>query len=275
MVSITMEHNIEIQKPVEILSQRSPRDKHCKDKHYKGKYRKGIYSPRYIKSPRKLKLENLPINNNDTVTDTVTDIVTDIVTDTDINIIIPNNPALIESSNTDSTNTDSTNTDSDNPESDNTDRSHISSSSDELYQEYQENINVNKPYIFTDIIDDKHLKYMDYYNGSKGPKELLGPLTPTLFWGIGIENESYLMVKKKLNNVANLKCKRERYSVDYFKSFHLYSLLIRISLDMSMAVSSLALNSARTVARSALILSVSFITTPLFTILKHPLCFRE
>ena len=29
---------------------------------------------------------------------------------------------------------------------------------------------------------------MDYYNGSKGPS---GPLTPTLFWGLGIENEVY------------------------------------------------------------------------------------
>ena len=197
-----MEHTIEIQKPVEIHSKRSPRGKHRKVR--KGKYNKSIYSP------RKLNLEILSVNEN-TIENVIPVIpVTDIKDD--VNIIIPN----IDSTNTDSTNTDSTNTDSDNPESDNTDRSHISTSSDELYQEYQENINVNKPYIFTDIIDDKHLKYMDYYNGSKGFKE---PLTPTLFWGLGIENESYLMVKKKLNTVANLKCKRERYSVDYFKSF--------------------------------------------------------
>ena len=79
---------------------------------------------------------------------------------------------------------------------------------DELTQEYQENINLNIPYKFTDIIDSKHIKYMEKYSNSK-----------ILFWGLGIENETYFMVKKKLSQFTALKCKRERYSVDYFRNF--------------------------------------------------------
>ena len=67
--------------------------------------------------------------------------------------------------------------------------------------------------LFTDIIDDKHLKYMSSYS----------PASPesALFWGIGIENETYLM-RTELRNAAafrRLRQKRERYSVDYFQNF--------------------------------------------------------
>jgi alanine dehydrogenase len=63
---------------------------------------------------------------------------------------------------------------------------------------------------FPDIIDDKHAKYMGAYEGKS-----------ELFWGIGIENETYLM-QREINTskqFRNLKQKRERYSVDYYKSF--------------------------------------------------------
>jgi alanine dehydrogenase len=67
-------------------------------------------------------------------------------------------------------------------------------------------------YVFNDIIDDKHMKYMDIYSDMK---------KPTLFWALGIENESYLMLNKlQLSaSFSKLKPKRERYSVDYYKNF--------------------------------------------------------
>ena len=70
----------------------------------------------------------------------------------------------------------------------------------------------NVSYLFHDIIDDKHMKYMDVYDTIK---------EPTLFWALGIENESYFMLNKLQNatNFAKLKPKRERYSVDYYKNF--------------------------------------------------------
>jgi hypothetical protein len=68
---------------------------------------------------------------------------------------------------------------------------------------------VNEPYPFEDILDEKHQKYMHHFSSSE------------LFWGIGIENEAYLMqtVMKDIKAFRNLKQKRERYSVDYYKSF--------------------------------------------------------
>jgi Alanine dehydrogenase/PNT, N-terminal domain len=67
-------------------------------------------------------------------------------------------------------------------------------------------------YVFNDIIDDKHMKYMSVYSGMK---------EPTLFWALGIENESYFMLTKLQNSTTfkALKPKRERYSVDYYKNF--------------------------------------------------------
>ena len=70
-----------------------------------------------------------------------------------------------------------------------------------------------------EIIDDKHKKYMNSFesdtNDTKDAKE------KTLFWGIGIENESYLMQKTLLglDFFKKLQRKRERYSVDYYKNF--------------------------------------------------------
>ena len=67
-------------------------------------------------------------------------------------------------------------------------------------------------YLFNDIIDDKHMKYMDVYSDMKEPVE---------FWALGIENESYLMLNElQLSpSFATLNPKRERYSVDYYKNF--------------------------------------------------------
>ena len=70
----------------------------------------------------------------------------------------------------------------------------------------------NVSYLFHDIVDDKHMKYMSVYDTIK---------EPTLFWALGIENESYFMLTELQNatNFAKLKPKRERYSVDYYKNF--------------------------------------------------------
>jgi len=72
--------------------------------------------------------------------------------------------------------------------------------------------NQSVSYIFQDIIDDKHMKYMDIYSNMK---------KPTDFWALGIENESYFMLNKLqlAPSFAKLKPKRERYSVDYYKNF--------------------------------------------------------
>jgi len=79
----------------------------------------------------------------------------------------------------------------------------------DLAEEYENSRNTNRPYVFKDIIDDKHTKYMGSFSSSE------------LFWGIGIENESYFMMNRLENAEAfrKLKQKRERYSVDYYKNF--------------------------------------------------------
>ena len=63
-----------------------------------------------------------------------------------------------------------------------------------------------------DNVLDKHLKYL------KPP--VLGK---ELFWGLGIENESYLMLDTygDAEKFRKLKLKRERYSVDYYNNFDL------------------------------------------------------
>ena len=70
---------------------------------------------------------------------------------------------------------------------------------------------------FDDIIDEKHMKYMKHYD----IEAINTQATQSLFWGIGIENETYLMHAEKcgIKSFRNLKQKRERYSVDYYKSF--------------------------------------------------------
>jgi alanine dehydrogenase len=83
---------------------------------------------------------------------------------------------------------------------------------EENENEYEEII--NRPYVFEDIIDTKHIKYMDSFEEEKEK-------TKTLFWGIGIENESYLQwsVRQDHASFCKLKPKRERYSVNYYKNF--------------------------------------------------------
>ena len=67
-------------------------------------------------------------------------------------------------------------------------------------------------FVFHDIVDDKHMKYMDSYCDT---------CDTTLFWGLGIENETYLMQSQLLpaSSFRKLIPKRERYSVNYFNNF--------------------------------------------------------
>ena len=62
---------------------------------------------------------------------------------------------------------------------------------------------------------DKHLKYYDFYENFKNTKD-------KEYWGIGIENESYLMFQElitvKKEFIQN-NHKRERYSVNYWANF--------------------------------------------------------
>ena len=81
----------------------------------------------------------------------------------------------------------------------------------ELQNEMKHSKNVNTVHVFHDIIDEKHERYMKSYHENT-----------SLFWGIGIENESYLMIKKPLYTIkdfATLSLKSERYSVNYFNNF--------------------------------------------------------
>ncbi len=81
---------------------------------------------------------------------------------------------------------------------------------DEDEDEYKETNQI--PYLFEDIIDTKHIKYMDKYKGDT---------IKTRFWGIGIENESYLQWSSRQDHASfcQLKLNRERYSVNYYKNF--------------------------------------------------------
>jgi len=87
----------------------------------------------------------------------------------------------------------------------------IDNEEDDLVEEMEQNKNTNISYVFQDIVDDKHMKYMDHYESTK----------ETVFWGIGIENESYFMLNNPCNvsDFAKLRQKCERYSVDYYKNF--------------------------------------------------------
>ena len=81
----------------------------------------------------------------------------------------------------------------------------------ELQCEWKRSKNVNTVHVFHDIIDDKHKRYINVHQEDT-----------TLFWGIGIENESYLMLKKPPLTAVDflrLTLKSERYSVNYFNNF--------------------------------------------------------
>lgn len=80
--------------------------------------------------------------------------------------------------------------------------------------------NCNKKHIsfdFHDIVDDKHMKYMSSYDTC----DASDTCDTTLFWGLGIENETYLMLSQLLpaTQFRKLIPKRERYSVNYFNNF--------------------------------------------------------
>ena len=82
------------------------------------------------------------------------------------------------------------------------------------------NINLCTAPIFDDIIDDKHKRYTDTYVEE-----------PSLFWGLGVENESYLLLHHSyatIKEFTELKLKSERYSVNYFNNFKSDSLIASI-----------------------------------------------
>lgn len=68
----------------------------------------------------------------------------------------------------------------------------------------------NKVELMDEIVDVKHAKYLDTYEGKS-----------EIFWAIGLENETYFMFKTMLGVefFKKLQRKRERYSVDYYKNF--------------------------------------------------------
>ncbi len=69
---------------------------------------------------------------------------------------------------------------------------------------------------------DKHNKYNDFYKNNI--------INDKMFWGLGIENESYLMFKKQIMTEPHifLNNKRERYSVDYYKNYKKEELLLNL-----------------------------------------------
>ena len=78
----------------------------------------------------------------------------------------------------------------------------------DLQKEFKQNSNRNVSYIFQDIVDDKHMKYMKHYQTESNE----------LFWGIGVENETYGMLSSRVP-FSSLTQHSERYSVDYYKNF--------------------------------------------------------
>jgi hypothetical protein len=79
---------------------------------------------------------------------------------------------------------------------------------------------------------EKHNKYNEFYNNNKD----------TIYWGLGIENESYLMFKKPLNTTKEMMLrnhKPERYSVNYYRSYNndiLYRTLLNLPDDMMLPI---------------------------------------
>ena len=81
----------------------------------------------------------------------------------------------------------------------------------QITNEYNEHIHLRTVPTFDDIIDEKHKRYIDAYAEE-----------PSVFWGIGIENECYLLLNhsfKAIKEFTQLKLKSERYSVNYFNNF--------------------------------------------------------
>lgn len=76
-------------------------------------------------------------------------------------------------------------------------------------------------HVVEDIVDAKHLKYMSRYITSDGRGEEKEKGNEREFWGIGIENETYLewSIRRNVSDFRRLRPKRERYSADYYTSF--------------------------------------------------------
>ena len=69
---------------------------------------------------------------------------------------------------------------------------------------------------------EKHNKYLDFYNDLKNSNQ-----QDKEYWGIGIENESYLMfenLQEVDKSFLQSNHKRERYSVDYWENYKKESL---------------------------------------------------
>ena len=68
---------------------------------------------------------------------------------------------------------------------------------------------------------EKHKKYVDFYIDGKGKDK--NKNKDTLYWGIGIENETYIMTENLtvVNGAFLNNTKRERYSVNYFSSYNM------------------------------------------------------
>ena len=91
---------------------------------------------------------------------------------------------------------------------------HISLDED-LMREFSNCSQKHISFVFHDIVDDKHMKYMGSYCDASNTCDTI------LFWGLGIENETYLMQSQLLpaSSFRKLIPKRERYSVNYFNNF--------------------------------------------------------
>ena len=73
-------------------------------------------------------------------------------------------------------------------------------------------------YVFHDIIDSKHSRYMNSYRSYNSYHSRHSVFSR--YWGIGIENESYLMMDMlSHSDFKKLRLKSERYSVNYFNNF--------------------------------------------------------
>ena len=75
---------------------------------------------------------------------------------------------------------------------------------------------------------DKHLKYYDFYNDLAIKDSYKTKNTDKEYWGLGIENESYLMFDNLIKTPSSFLLnnqKRERYSVDYWVNFKKEDLL--------------------------------------------------
>ena len=68
--------------------------------------------------------------------------------------------------------------------------------------------------------DKKHKPYIDFYDSLEKEKEN----GICEYWGLGIENESYLMLSNPAikNKTILHNHKSERYSVDYYKNYDMY-----------------------------------------------------